>query len=550
MNYEVNYEGIERYWIDDYYFCEDKILANISNFFGCGHELMFAGGFNFGYQRGDERHGNIGSRITVKYFQERELLEKYYGVEVHKYSYEYGVDAFLEKCKSELSEGRPVAVGLQNVGVWPVKVGEEDVKLLPFMIVGVKEDDSVEVIDSHELGIRRIVSKETFRTSYRWGVTFRKKFVIPISEISIKEFIQFILDTYHNTVTAEHGCVDVDLSFSSISSNMDMFETRKTEDPYKEMLMLAEDVLTMDLEQEVQGLGGALWVPFYFALLLLYRSRLVFTKALCQVAEYKQTSIFQNVISRLIVSSSKWNYLRMVFTNCYHNNKLDHVVKENMSSVIREIAEHEKQIIEEFKELYEKCDMQKDTYDVVMLPNYFNAYLFDHKNWESIDESKAVYGRYFYEGKVPEGKFAVGDMYFYYPKANDKGDSIVCLGQRIAFDEAMQKEIYRSICLCGTVLYNEMIYDYMDILYTDGTKESICIGFDGWIENEYRFEKTGTVMWRGKVVKRENNEATDERRRAIIYGKRYTLTKGKEVAGICLPNNPFINILAISLEKQ
>lgn len=547
MGVTVNYEGIEKYWKDDYYFCEDKILANISNFFGSRHELMFGGGFNFGYQPSKSKQERIGDRISVRYFAERELLEKYYGIIVKKYNLAYGAESFLELSKSELKEGKPVAVGLQNCGVWQVKPGEEGVQLLPFMVIGIKDDNSVEVIDSHELGIRRVLPKRIFEESYRWGVTFEKKEVQ--EKIEVKEFIKSVLETYQNTVVAEHGCVDIDLSFSSISSNDDRFTCRKTEEPYTEMLALAQDILSMDFEKEVGGLDGVLWVPFYFGLLLLYRSRLVFTKALRQVEERAHTNIFQNIIKRLVVASSKWNYLRMVFTNCYHNGKMDRSTKENMSSVIREIAEHEKIIMEEFKALYDVYEDSGDIYQTLNIEAYYNTYLFDHENWRSIEERKAVYGRYFYDGDISLGNIIEGgEMKFYLGKPNEKGDSLVCLGQGIDCCIGDTYKSYQKIALCGSVLYNEMIYDYMEVLYTDGTRQAICIGFDGWIKNEYSLEETGKVIWKGAVVKRESKEAMDPRRKAVIYAKEYQLDVQKAVKEIRLPNNPFINILAISLK--
>lgn len=550
MKYKVDYEGIESYWKDDYYFCEDKIFANIATLFGCRHELMFAGGFNFGYSRSDSADSNIGNGITVMYFQQAELLEKYYGIQIHKYGCEYGGEAFFELCKAELSEGRPTVVGMENCGIWPVKAGEEIVKILPFLVISIGEDNSMELIDPHELGIRRTISKEVFLASYRWGVRFQKNKVKDIAEIPVKEFIGFVMDMYHNAITTKRGCISVEESFLGISSEKSLVEYRGKNDPYAEMQRLAEDVLKMDLDQEVEGLESVLFSPFYFDLLLLYRSRLAFTKALRQIEEYKQTNIFQTIIKRVMVSSCKWNYLRMIFTNCFHKGTMDDEVRKNMSSIIKEIAEHEKMIIQEFQELYDKYEGENGIYDIAEIRKYYNTYLFKHPNWNNVDKEQSVYARYYYRGEMPKDHYlCAGEMKFYCNAAEEKEDSLVCLGQTLQFEDKIKERNYRSIALCGTVLYNEMIYDYMDILYTDGSRESVCIGFNGWIKNEYSLEEAEKVVWSGDVVKRESNEATNKRRRAVIYGKSYPIAKGKKVQGIRLPNNPFINIVGISLKK-
>lgn len=546
MEYIVNYKDIDKYWKDDYYFCEDKILANVANLFGSKYELMFSGTFNLGYNR-DHRTG-IGKNIVVKYFKQDELLEKYYGIRLTKYGKRDGAEKFLEVCKKELVAGRPVATGLENHGIWQVKLGEEAVDQLPFMIIGLN-DETVTMIDPHELGMRRTISIEVFKDCYLWGVTFYYDETKAAKEIDIKDFIQFVLDCYHNTVISDAGCMDVSGAFLSLSSDSTVFEPRKIEAPYEEMLKLAEDVRTMDFETEINGLGGVLFVPFYFDLLFVYRSRLVFTKALCEIQERMHVDIFKGIIERLIVTSSKWNYLRMVFTNCFHKGKMEQAVKDNMSSVIREIADHEKKVIEELEVLQETYQKERIE-EVAQVSQYFNTYLFDHANWRSIEESKTVYGRYYYEEETASQDCLMKEKVKHYlAKPTEKGDSIVCLGQKLEFTEKITSEEYKEFRVGGTVLYNEMIYDYMDILYSDGSTETVLIGFDGWIKNEYSLGSSGDVIWEGKVVKRESNEKPDARRKAVIYERTYLIPKKKKVQGIKLPNNPFINIIGLIFVK-
>ena len=48
MKYLVDYDEIDKYWKNDYFFCEDKILATMAEKFGCKYDLMFSGAFDFG----------------------------------------------------------------------------------------------------------------------------------------------------------------------------------------------------------------------------------------------------------------------------------------------------------------------------------------------------------------------------------------------------------------------------------------------------------------------------------------------------------------------
>lgn len=543
MNYIAKYDGIDRYWKDDYFFCEDKILANVAEMFGCRYNLMFAGAFNFGYNKG--RNPGVGKNIVVRYFGQDKLLEKYYGIQLKKYDNAYGAENFLERCKEELLKGKPVAVGLRSQGIWKIKPGEGALDPSPFLLIQIS-DDVITLIDPHELGIRRKVSKEAFANSYVWGVTFDHDKTKAVQEIDIKEFVGYVLNNYHNTVLSEEGCVDEGLIFPALESGTDFFVHRRVEDPCQEMLQLAEEIGSMDFQKEVQGLESVLFVPFYYGMLYTYRSRLVFTKALREVEEIMNTEVFEPIIQRLIVVSSKWNYIRMVYTNCYHNGEMTQQVKDNISSVIKEIAVHEKKVLEEFRYIYDTWNGQERE---ARLEPYFNTYLFDHENWAKIDESRAVYGRYYYEQKAEENMLESKKENFNLPQPSQEGDSIVCLGQMLKFEDEIAKTSYQEFRIYGTVLYNEMIYDYMDILYTDGSQETVLIGFDGWIKNEYSLCSSGRSVWKGSIVKRNSEEAPDIRRKAVIYEKKYSIDEGKKVQGFKLPNNPFINIVKVTFNR-
>ena len=544
MKYIVNYDGIDKYWKNDYFFCEDKILATMAEKFGCKYDLMFAGAFDFGYNKG--RNKEVGSNMVVRYFDQDMLLEKYYGIHINKFDEAYGGADFLERSKEELLKGIPTAVELTRDGIWDIKPGEDLVEATIFLLVEIN-DETVTVIDPHELGIRRVVSKEIFIRNFAWGVTFECDKNKVDKEIDVKDFLKYVICNCHRTLISNEGCIDATTIFPSMQSGKDNLLRRKVEDPYEEMLQFAEDVISMDFDAEINGLESVLFTPFYYGLLYTYRSRLVFTKALRELEERIHLEIFEPIIEKLIVTSSKWNYLRMVFTNCYHNGGMSQKIKDEMSSVIREIAEIEKIVMADLQKMYDSFDDYKKEID---LSEQFNTYLFDNENWKSIDEGKAVYGRYYYEPLTEnESKNIRWNFNFILPEPNEKGDSLVCLGQELSVDEEITTAEFNKFYLYGTVLYNEMIYDQMEILYTDGSKEKVLIGFDGWIENDYKLCEGAKAVWQGKIIKRNSNEAPDVRRKAVIYEKSYSISKGKKVQGFVLPNNPFINIIKVIFTK-
>lgn len=545
----VDYTAINNYWKDDFYFSEDKIVSSIASFFDSKHDLMFCGAMNFSYKRNfDKQNKCIGNRISVQYMDLTNLLNKYYGISINridKSDTEYSPEDIYNLCMKKVNQGIPIVVGLDNLlSIWEVNSGEEDIDILPFLMVGINEDESINLVNFHELGIITI-SKEVFLQSYRWYSSFSKE---NISEhINLREALEIMCTIQKLDSPVTNGCNEIFSQFPNISKKEIVYTYSSQHDWYKEMLELANDVLDMELETEVQGRKSVLFVPFYFDLLVLYRSRLVFTKALTYLNNYFNFTLFNEIINKAIVSSSKWNYIRMLFSNSYHNNNLDMNTKIVMSKLIKEIAEYEYEINKELEELKDNyCSKYfKSPFYMVHLSNYYNHSLFS--NSTASNDFRIIHNKYFYEGDLPFGTiYNFEDVHFRFPTINKNGDSIVCIGQRLKID----KDLYSSITFVGSALYNEMVYDYIIINYEDGTRERLCLGFNGWNYNEYDIDNSPKkIVWKGKVLKRNTQNDSKKISVAKIYSKKYRLSNKSMITSITLPINSFLNIIAITLDR-
>ncbi len=566
----MNDNCIDTYWKDDFYFCEDKIIATMAEFYHRPHELMFCGTMNFSYTRNTFENTCIGRRICVTYANENKFLEKFHGISIHsinKTDTSCSPDDIYDLCKEKMKQGTPVAIGLNNLSsVWEIKPGEEEVEVLPFLVVGINEDRSINIVNFHELGIISTISKETFLQSYRWYTSFAVK--KDVQDIDIEELLVKVCEIQKLHAPLMNDCYEIFSNYPNISKNDDILRYDSTHDSYKEMLDLSCDILDMDLSAETGGRKSVLFVPFYFDLLVLYRSRLVFTKALSYLNNYFDFTLFDQIIYKSMVSSSKWNYIRMLFANSYHNNRLDMETKICISKIIKQIASYELEINNELIDILKKSrsdiflyscksknlktDRTIDTENfsqkyLVDLSNHYNHRLFS-KTPNEKNDNQPLTDKYYYKGSVPFGAiYHDENACFLYPQSNTLGDSIICVGQRLE----IKKGFYSYITFIGSALYNEMVYDYVILNHADGTPERICLGFNGWNDNKYDIDTSHKkIIWQGDVEKRELINTFENVRKARIYSKKYKISKESEVTSIAFPMNPFLSIIAITFDKR
>ncbi len=549
MANSINCSNINKHWQDDFYFCEEKIISTITEFFGCDHDLMFSGTMNFSYTKTDGDKC-IGNRIGVHYLDLMDFLNTYQGVfinKIDKTDTDYSPTHVYNLCKESVSQGAPVVIGLDNSSsIWDIKQGEEDLNILPFLVVGINEDQSINLINFHELGITITISKNVFLQSYQWYSSFSKE--AASKDIDLYEILDRICLIQKLDTPVTNGCNEYFSKYPNLSKPVTSYCYSSSHNWHKEMLQLADDVLDMDLQTEVQDRKSVLYVPFYFDLLVLYRSRLVFTKCLTYLNNYFNFNLFDDIINKAMISSSKWNYLRMLFANSYHNNNLYTETKIVMSKIIKEIAEYECSLNADLEFLKNKYNHQQSNsnFNMIDLSNYYNHSLFNSDITKDLD-IRIIHNRYFYEGDVPFGTvYDLQDEHFTFPTPTERGDSVVCIGQQIN----VENDIYSSVTFIGSALYNEMVYDYITINYTDGFKERICLGFNGWNHNEYDIDVSPKkIVWTGNVLKRIVDAEPPKVRVANIYSKTINFRRKGIISSISLPINSFLNIIAITINK-
>ncbi len=549
MTNSIDCSNINTHWQDDFYFCEEKIISTLTQLWGCNHDLMFYGTMNFSYTKNDGDKC-IGNRIGVHYLDLTDFLNTYQGVSINKINKtntDYSPTDIYNLCKESVSQGIPVAIGLDNsLSIWNTIPGEENINILPLLVVGINKDQSVNLINFHELGSTINISKKSFLKSYQWYASFSKEDTV--KDIDLYEILDRICLIQKLDTPVTNGCDEYFSKFPNLSEQVTSYSYTNNHNWYKEMLQLADDVLDMDLRTEVQGHKSVLFVPFYFDLLVLYRSRLVFTKALTYLNNYFNFNIFDEIINKAMISSSKWNYLRMLFANSYHNNSLYTETKIVMSKLIKEIAEYEYSLNADLELLRNKYNPEQSnsTFSMIDLSDYHNHVLFN-SNIPKDSDIRIIHNRYYYEGDVPFGTvYDLQDEHFTFPTLTEHGDSVVCIGQQIN----VEKDTYSSITFIGSALYNEMVYDYITINYTDGSKERICLGFNGWNHNEYDIDTSPKkVVWEGKVLKRKVNDESQRVRVANIYSKTINFSREGIISSISLPINSFLSIIAITLNK-
>ncbi|HAU87106.1 MAG TPA: hypothetical protein DCW90_16945 [Lachnospiraceae bacterium] len=540
MSIKIKEEELLRYSKDNFYFCEEKVLAGLAKYYGHDYELMFLGTYNFSYHRQKDEK-KIGMNLCAYYNDSDIFLKKYHGIQLHKIKREDEETEYFNLVKQELKRGNPVVAGLNNSkSIWPLETGLFKIRELIFIIYQIDQEENLYIIDVHDAGRIRCIPRDVFEESCNWCTTVKEN-ALP-KEIKASEILRDLLSTRNLGVKGSCDCNEIIKYFPSISPNRcykEKIEQVQTS-IYERYMQLAEDVKNMSIEDETEGFNDLLFTPFYFDALTLFRTRIMFAKAMTYVKDKFPNLNVDKIIQNALASGSKWNEVRWRFSELFGNKGDAKVLTQEMSKAIASIAKNERVIELELEHLYNK-ELRNENARVhkVNLHKYQNAFIFAES--VSYISKNISYGRYILIGEKIYGKqFNRKEVVFDYPECSEQGDAVLCQEQRIN----IEKGNYKKILIVGTVLDSEMLYDMIEFHFTDGSTEEICIGFEGWTRNEFVVDKKATPVWKGTV---QHTKGDINMREISIFASNYELRSEKELDYMILPHNNLIALVAISL---
>lgn len=118
---------------------------------------------------------------------------------------------------------------------------------------------------------------------------------------------------------------------------------------------------------------------------------------------------------------------------------------------------------------------------------------------------------------------------------DDEGhDNIKCLQQKIP----IQKNYYSSVLILGIAEWGD-VFDYVNLVYSDGTKDKLLISFPDWYKTDSKDEG---FAWKGKIF-----GALDENDYRGMYCLSFNINSSKQVDYLELPKKENMHIFSISL---
>lgn len=444
---------------NDYLFCEDKVISLVSKYYGTEYEMAYARCFNFQYKI-NNTITKVGDKIILYYKDTIELLKKYYGISMTKS--ENNRDNCYEAINEELKYGKPVIVALDNSQkLWVERA--ESIDMLIYLITWV-EPDKVELLDFHDWGKRKIISKDELCNSFLWMVTVDKESAE--RKLGVKDVLDDLLHDVNINIDDSRNSFDVISKFLNIQ-NIGYKEQDKKNGDIKDFW---NDIKKSALSKEFENENDLLFLPLYGATLILFRTRMLVTNLIYKLFEKTRNARFSKISDDLMECSALWNSFRLLVSRVYHDNsELDglHSYMLNMLDRVCKLECSIKSDLEEMRDAYTTygidrkvlCEASKNIDDIK------NEFIFSKRKLENNISFAWIYSDLELDKNVVSTK---------------NGDAVVCLGQTYKV-----KQPAKEITLYMFAAYSEAMTCTVDLSSAGNTVGQKQVILNGWVENYF-----------------------------------------------------------------
>lgn len=370
--------------------------------------MAYARCFNFQYKI-NNTITKVGDKIILYYKDTIELLKKYYGISMTKS--ENNRDNCYEAINEELKYGKPVIVALDNSQkLWVERA--ESIDMLIYLITWV-EPDKVELLDFHDWGKRKIISKDELCNSFLWMVTVDKESAE--RKLGVKDVLDDLLHDVNINIDDSRNSFDVISKFLNIQ-NIGYKEQDKKNGDIKDFW---NDIKKSALSKEFENENDLLFLPLYGATLILFRTRMLVANLIYKLFEKTRNARFSKISDDLMECSALWNSFRLLVSRVYHDNsELDglHSYMLNMLDRVCKLECSIKSDLEEMRDAYTTygidrkvlCEASKNIDDIK------NEFIFSKRKLENNISFAWIYSDLELDKNVVSTK---------------NGDAVVCLGQ-------------------------------------------------------------------------------------------------------------------------
>ncbi len=511
---------------DDGNMCIEDPIYSYTNWIGRNYEMMFSDSWGFEFTSRDSEIVIGLGYINVEY-----LLERYHGIKINTIEANSGAD-ILDTIKSEIMSKRPVMIStfIQNIP-WRASSATEIGRWHCFLIIGY-DCENFYCIDPY----------------------FNKN----INKFNIENFKRTHIGNYITLELVHEEYTDID--WRCIVENT-LVKFRKTNGTYDSMINFANYLGHME-NLVCHFDGNELINNLVRQLNSILNSRLNYAKVLRYISIALGIPVLGRYTIKLQRASLMWNKAKGLITKAILVNKIDNSLYNRIEHNIREVANYEKEIVDELCGLVrDENSLCKSTdttissctivhniindYKFIDLSSFLNIIAFGTSVSDLCPAKFTIRNGYLYAENLPlNEELEVGDMKFDSTRIRgDCYDSMKCNGEAIPCPEGLYD--YIMFLGCGEVGHQS---DEVTIEYEGGKTEKMPIELsDFWSNINFFGEK---FAWKGRYVKVAGGKRELLQREVYLYAQKYQLSNQDIVKSIHLPENPFIHLFAITLGKK
>ena len=444
---------------NDYFFCEDKVISLVSKYYGTDYEMAYARCFNFQYKI-DKNIAKVGDKIILYYKDTVELLEKYYGISMTKS--EKDRNNCYEIINEELKYGKPVIVALDNSQkLWRERA--ESIGMLIFLITWI-EPDKVELLDFHDWGKRKIISKDELCNSFLWMVTVNKESTE--KKLCVKDVLDDLLHDVNINIDDSRNSFDVISKFLNIQNIGYKVQDKKNGD----IKDFWKDIKLVDFSKEFENENDLLFLPLYGTTLILFRTRMLVANLIYKLFERTRDVRFSEISDDLMECSALWNSFRLLVSRVYHDNsELDglHGYMLNMLDRVCQLECSIKSGLERMRDAYTTCGINIEVlYEASKnIDDIKNEFIFSKRKHENSISFARIYSDLELDKNVVSTK---------------NGDAVACLGQIYKV-----KKPAKEITLYMFAAYSEAMTCTVELNSGGNTVGQKQVILNGWVKNYF-----------------------------------------------------------------
>jgi amino acid adenylation domain-containing protein len=509
--------------------CYEDCVISVLNWLGRGHELLYAGSWDFKFRPETEAATSIGRRFTHNINDGRILLEKYYGIKLIPHP-EKTTAEILNIIDQELAAKRPTLLEIDSYwnpwDLWYQNKHSDHVLL----VVGVNELKELCCTDAYYSKQNQILPGENFLNGAKHCIT------LVMDQEYDADFDW--RDTIETAVMKAKNPADSASVFEAIRNFGDIIES------------------SFEVAKEIEGSFNFWEIPLFIGIKEIAYGRFKFGKLVEYLGVHFHVNDLVELSNRFTVMGAKWDEIRSLFFKLLVSDAA--ISLDKIAVKIREVADYEESTANRLLEVCRQTnpeaaatwESQASPGKVEMKEIVFVDLTHDFNNngfHSSISENcpADISGNGFYlvwKSEFLEEVWQIGTMKFRFPSPVDhQNDNLVCSGQTIPVPAGN----YCNIMFLGNSEWGKLSGE-MGLHYADGKTEEIIIEFSDW-----NLAPTGgeVVAWQGTAVEKRENGDQVCNFAPRIFAKMYSLKTDGVLESLRLPNNPCIHLFAISLGK-